>query len=444
MSVQKKLFIFIAPILFGAATTASAMDLMASYKLAVEQDPQLRAAHYKHDATKETLRQAWAKFLPVATADAEFGQNFQDVISSEVKVYSKDTTDFFSKQYSAQITQPLFHLENFHTLAQAKATLNKADMEQLMEEQDLIARTTVIYFGILAAQDTLKSTKAEESALARHCTLAMEKSSNGLIALTELYDAQARLDGIKADRIEAERILDTSIQAFMEITGVPVADINTMKTVFPIMNPDPDDVEKWVATGHIKNLPLIIKRFEAIAFSEEVGRQESGHYPTLDLVTKWNRNDAGGSLYGGASDVNTFQVLGRLTVPLYSGGMTSSKVTEAIALYRKASQEIIKQDRLAVRQIRDFYHGMKSSANRVAALAKSIKSQTLVLDAKERGYKSGLYDTLSVLDALKELSLSQKNYAKARYDYVVNSVKLKQAAGILTIDDIKIINSWLN
>lgn len=444
MTARTTRSIFMACLLLGSTTAAAAMDLMASYRLAVEQDPQLRGAQYKHDAARETLRQAWAKFFPVATADAEFVHNFQDVIRSDNDVYAKTKTDYPSKQYSAQITQPIFRLENFATLAQAEATLNKSDMEQLLEEQDLLARTTIAYFSILAAQDTLQSIRTEESALKKHYTLASEKNKNGLIPLTELYDAQARLDGVQADKIEAERVLDVSIQAYMEITGIPAADLRPMKKVIPIGNPSPDDVEQWVEAGRMKNLPLLVKRFEALEFSEEVERQKSGHYPTLDLVSRWNRDDTDGSLYGGGSDVNTFQVLGRVTIPIYSGGLTSSKVSEALALHRKAGQDVIKQERVAVRQIRDFYYGMKSSASRVGALDKAIKSHALVLDAKERGYKSGLYDTVSVLDAMKDLSLSQKDYAKARYEYVVNSVKLKQAAGVLNIEDIRLINSWLN
>jgi len=426
------------------ASPAAGKDLLSYYTIAVEQDPQLRAAQFKHQATKETLRQAWAKFLPTITTDAEYTQNYQDVISTENNVYKVGGANYLSQQYSAQLTQPLFHPESFFTLSQAKVTVKKSDMELLLAGQDLLVRITELYFGVLMAQDTLKSINAEESALEMHSTLALKKSNNGLIPMTELLDAQAKLAAVKADKIESERILDTSIQAFMEITGVPSSDINEMKPDIPIMNPAPNDVDPWVETGRAKNLALVIKRLEAEEYSKDIGRQKSGHYPTLDLVTRWNWNDTDGSLYGGGSVVNTFTILGRVTIPVYSGGATNSKIREAVALYDKASQEVIRQERLAIRQIRDFFHGMKSSASKVAALAKSIEAQSLVLDAKEQGFASGLYNTVDVLDAVKDLFVYRKNYAKARYEYVVNSVRLKQSAGILTADDITTINSWLN
>jgi outer membrane protein len=419
-------------------------DLMSYYNIAVEQDPKLRGARYKHDAVKETLRQAWAKFLPMVSAEANAGQTSQDVISSENQVYAKEKTEYFSQRYSAQVVQPLFHLEHFHTLSQAEVTLNKGDMELLLEEQDLLARVTELYFGVLMAIDSLQSIQEEETALEMHLKIAEEKHRKGLIALTDLQDAEARLDVVTAQKIDGERILNTSIQAFMEVTGAVSIDVNAMTPTAPINNPSPDNVETWVETGRIKNPPLIIKRLEAKEYNYEVKRQKAGHYPTVDLVSRGNWDDEGGSLYGGGSVVNSFEVMGKITVPLYSGGMTESKVQEALALEQKTLQEVVQLDRQAVRQIHDFFFGVKSAIKKVGALAKTVKSQSLLLEAKSRGYDSGLYDTSTVLDAAKDLAVEKRNYAKARYDYVVNLIKLKQSAGTLTVDDLKTINTWLH
>jgi len=437
--------LFITLILFNLIPSLSeGADLISYYNLAVKQDPKLQAARFKHDAVKETLRQAWARFLPMVSAEANVGQTAQDVISSENQVYAREKTDFFSQRYSAQVVQPLFHLEHFHTLSQAEVTLNKGDMELLLEEQDLLARVTELYFGVLMAIDSLQSIQEEETALEMHLMIAEEKHRKGLIALTDLQDAEARLDVVIAQKIEGERILNTSIQAFMEVTGAVSIDVNAMTPTAPLKNPSPDNVDTWVKTGKIKNPPLMIKRLEAKEYNQEVKRQKAGHYPAVDLVSRWNWDDEGGSLYGGGSVVNSFEVMGRITVPLYSGGMTESKVREVLALEQKTLQEVVQLERQAVRQIHDFFLGVKSSIQKVGALAKSVKSQSLLLEAKTRGYDSGLYDSSTVLDVAKDLAVEKRNYSKARYDYVVNLIKLKQSAGTLTVDDLSAINTWLH
>lgn len=419
-------------------------DLLNYYNLALKEDPKLRAAYFKHDAVKETLRQAWARFLPTVSAEATAGQTSQDVINSDIEVYKSKKSDYFSQRYSAQVVQPLFHLEHFHTLSQAEVTLNKGDMELLMEEQDLLSRVTELYFGVLMAIDSLQSIREEETALEMHLKIAEVKLKRGLVALTDLHDAEARLDVVRAQKIDGERILNTSIRAFMEVTGAVAIDVNAMNGAAPLANPTPDDVETWVETARIKNPSLVIKRLEAQEYNHEVKRQRAGHYPAVDLVSRWNYDDEGGSLYSGGSVVNSFEVMGRVSVPLYSGGMTESKVREVLALEQKSLQDVVQQERLAVRQIHDYFHGMKSSVQKVRALAKSVKSQTVLLEAKTRGYDSGLYDTSAVLDVAKDLAVEQRNYAKARYDYVVYLIKLKQTAGTLTIDDLNTVNNWLH
>jgi len=434
--------VLLAAVLSPASSVGA--DLMNYYKLALEQDPKLRAAHFKHDATKETLRQAWAGFLPTVSAEATLGETSQNVISSDNMVYAKEKTDFFSQRYSAQVVQPLFHLEHFHTLSQGKATLDKGDIELLMEEQDLMARVTELYFGVLMAIDSFRSIQEEETALAMHLKVAEGKYKKGLIALPDLRDAEARLDVVKAQKIEAGRVVHVSVEALMEVTGTTVADVDKMAATATIDNPSPYDVNTWVETAKIKNPPLLMKRLEAQAYNQEVKRQRAGHAPSVDLVGRWNYDDEGGSLYGGGSVVNSYEIMGRLTVPIYSGGMTTSKVREALALEQKTLQEVVQQERQVVRQIHDFFYGVTSSVEKVEALAKSVKSQSLLLEAKSKGYDSGVYDTSAVLDAAKNLAVERRNYAKARYDYVVYLVKLKQAAGTLTTDDLMAVNAWLH
>ncbi|MDL2321931.1 TolC family outer membrane protein [Desulfosarcina sp. OttesenSCG-928-B08] len=426
------------------AQTARAMDVMEAYELALAQDPQLRAAHFQHDAVRETVRQAWANFLPDVNASVEIGHVFQDVVDSDNRVYAQERADYLSKQYTIQLVQPVFYLQHFYTLSQSKTTLNRADFELLAAEQYLLLRVADAYFSILLAQDEITALQEEEAAIRLHYQVASEKNKKGLAPLIDVYDAEARLEEVLAERVEAERVLASAKEGLAEIVGDYPICVNPMKPGFHPLSPDPDELESWLGISRIKNAVLLIKRLESMEYAEEIKRQRSAHVPTVELIGRWNRDDTDGSLYSGGSTVNSFQVMGRVSIPLYSGGIIESRVRESIALYQKALKEVISQERQAVRQVTDAFYGTKSAARRALAAEKSIKSQTLSLEARKIGYQAGRYDSLSVLDAIRDLATDKKNFNTFHYQHIIEFMKLKYQAGGLTVSDLEQINAMLD
>ena len=213
--------------------------------------------------------------------------------------------------------------------------------------------------------------------------------------------------------------------------------------VIPLIAPLPDDMEGWVSAARTQNINILVKEKDLEVARKEVDRQSSGHYPTLSLVGRWNRDDQDGSLYGGGSDVERWEGLVELKIPLFNGFATSSKIREARLLVKAAEEELEKEIRSVTRESKAAFLGIKSSIENIKALRQAMVSNQSALDAKKEGFKAGLFPSLAVTDAERDLYQTKQEYAKSQYEYIIYSLRLKNAVGLLSQDDISIVNNWL-
>ncbi len=415
----------------------SAAGLTEIFQLAQKNDPTFQAAYFKNQGIKEQQRQALAQMLPTLAGSAETGQTYQDIKSSDNSVFEVGKTDFSSTIYGLTLTQPLFHWESIVGLQRAKAEALRSEAEYQIAAQDLVIRAADLYMKVLAAQDQLAFARAEQSAVDQHFELASNKFKKGLVPITDLHDAKARKATVSAQTIEAENLLNDALQALQEITGESVTGVDALQPDIPLAKPDPADLDTWIKAALRQNPAIQLQKYAVEVADKEIEKQNSGHYPTLDLVGRFNNEDTQGSTFGGGSNMDTSEVLLKLNVPLYQGGMVSSRVREAEHQRSVARQELIRQNRAIERQTRGAFLGVKSAINRVEALHQSVAANKLALEAKQEGFLSGLYSSLAVLDAERDLYLTKQEYAKARYDYLLNSLKLKKAADNLTGADLQ-------
>ena len=424
--------------------SVQAAGLVDVYREAQNSDPSFNAAYFQLLAIKEGRKQAIALLLPSLSASAEYMQTDQDIVSSDNDYYGSGNTDFDTTSYGLTLTQPIFHWDSIVGLKQSKAASQKAEIEYVLAQQELVIRVVDLYLKALAAQDQLDFAQAEQLAVEKHFELASGRHEMGLIPITDLHDAKARQATTRAETIAAQNQLDDAFQALEEITGTTVTDLNVLRGEIPLLSPEPTDLATWIG-GALEQNPAIELQQQALKVaSQEVRRQGAGHYPTLDLVGRYNNEETDGSLFGGGSEVETTEFLLQLNVPLYQGGAVSSRVREAKYQASVAGQMLIKEQRGVTRQVRAAYLGVNSALNRIEALQQSVVSNQLALDAKQEGFMSGLYTSLAVLDAERDLSLVSIDYAQARYDYILNSLKLKLAVGTLNGDDLLAIEQWFN
>ena len=421
-----------------------AEDLMEVYRKALLNDPQILGAQYAHTAAGEMVKETAGRMLPQLGFEYSRSKTAQDVKTSSNFLQPVGKKDYLTKDYSLTLTQPLFNWAIYTGYRQAKADVLRADAEFASKQQDLILRTAERYLETLAAADESGFTEAEKVAVQRQLDLVQGMMSGGMARKTELYDAQARYASVEASEISANSARDDKLQALREMVGELSGVLATLKDDLKLVYPEPRDPENWMQAAINQN-PRVVSLSRTVDASRyDVSLQKAGHMPTLDLTARLNDRNADDSVgLGGPSETATKDIMLRLNIPIYQGGIVSSRTRRSEQLHQKALQDLIEMQRAVQRAARASYFGIISAISKVDALAKSVSSQELALQSKQQGYRSGLYTGLDVLDAQRDAYAAKRDYSRARYDYLLNSLRLKHAVGTLNEADIEGINLWL-
>jgi outer membrane protein len=433
----------IAFVALAAATGARAEGMLEIYRLAVQNDPRLAAARFDHEASGKATRAALAGLLPTVIADAEKTTERQNILSSQNAVIGAGFSKFPIDVWTLTVTQPIFKLVAWERLNQAEAGEKQALAQRIAAEQALMVRVATTYLAVLAAQDNLSFATAERTSIGQQLQLAKERVARGLATVVNLHDAQARFAQTEAQEVDAKNTLDDAQQAMREIIGTLPRSYAPLKEEIPVARPDPENVDQWIDTAVKQNPGLEAKRQAGEVAQQEMRKQRAGYAPTLNLVGTYANRKQGGTLFGGGSHVETTDLSLKLNVPFYEGGSTTALTEEAALRWSKALQEVEAEQRAVDRQTRAAYLGVVGALSRVQALQQGVISQQSALKAKQESYRAGLLTLLAVLDAERDLYFVRRDYAKARYDYLVNRLKLKQATGSLADTDLEAIDRLL-
>ncbi len=426
-----------------APLPARSETLQEVYDLARQSDPRFRSAQSEARAIGMALDQAKAGFLPTVKLDFERTKTRQRIIESQNPIFGAGSTTFPTKSDTLSINQPIFRKDLIARLEQARAVVQQAEFSVLAAEQDLQIRTTAAYLSVLAAADSLALAQAERAAVGKVLDLARERLKMGLGTITNQYDAAARFAVTQAREVEASNKLRDARQGLKEITGKVVETAQSLKDEFALETPNPASVEQWVESAMAQNLGLRAKTAAVEVARQEIERQRAGHFPSVNLLLNRNRRDAGSTLFGGGSNVETTDMSLRLTVPIFEGGLTSAVTQEAIYRHQKTQEDVEQERRGVERLTRAAYDGTLGAVNLVQALRQSVVAQQSALEAKEEGLKAGLFALLPVLDAQRDLYLAKRDFEQSRYDYLIYRMRLKQAVGTLAESDIQSVGEAL-
>lgn len=419
------------------APSLHAENLLQVYQLAQQGDPVLRAAEASYRAGLEAKPQGRAGLLPVISADANWNS-----IEGEVNkpLASAGTFDYDTHNWSVSLSQPLFRWDRWAQLKQADAQVAQAEAGYRAAQQATVLRVAEAYFNILSARDGLEFAQAEEKAVAQQLRQTEQRFEVGLSAITDVHEARARYDATIAQAIAARNALDVAHESLHEITGQVVGPLAALTDAMPLLSPTPSSVEQWTEQALQYNLNILASSAAVGVQQREVEKRRAGHYPTLDLVASHQYSD---QLEAGGNESDTDSVSLQLSVPLFSGGGTQSRVRQATQLKNKAQQELEQARRAAVRQTRSAYLNVVAGISQVKAREQALSSAQTALEATRAGFEVGTRTAVDVLDAQQNRYSVQRDYARARYDYLLATLRLKQAAGILSEEDVAQINSWL-
>ena len=442
---------------------AQAEDLVQIYQVARSADPTLAIADANKGATEEGIDQARSALLPQISASVAYdhvdsGLNsvgpFQDAAGNFVLLPQSDTARNRSRPAQAQLTQSLFNWTNWTRLKTSRATAASADSNYDAASQDLFVRTSTAYFGVLTSQDALIFAQANEKALARQLDQAEQRFEVGLSAITDVHNARANHDSSVAQVIQAQNTLDTARESLSQIIGKEFGDLKKLREQLPLEKPTPGDVQSWVDVAVKENPSLAAAQHSLDASEYNISTQRSGHYPTLSasLVRSdtpgWGdtTQGVGGTYFGpfhgnNVSGVTTIGVT--LNVPIYTGGLVSSQVRQAIFQRDAAQDQFELQRRAVVANTRNAYRAVIAGISEVEATKQAVVSAQSSLDATQAGFEVGTRTIVDVLLAQQTLFQAQSAYSQARHAFVLSGLQLKQSAGTIGVKDIEAVNALL-
>ena len=451
-----------------AAFSAQAADLAEVYARALQNDPLIREAEANRLAAGESKPQALSSLLPQLSAGADYtnrdssgeapftGLNADGDI---VSLVGRSDVDTETTGWDVTLRQSIFRWENWVSLKRADKEVAQAEVDYQAAQQDLILRTSEAYFNVLAAKDTLTAAEATYEALGRQLEQAEKRFEVGLIAITDVQDSKAAYDSATAAVIQAKRNLATQREFLRELTGDTFDTLSKPGERLALAAPDPANEDQWVDRAMEQNLRLASSRLAAEITRDNISFQRGGHYPTLDFyITRGNSDVTGDRRFAfddpitgspvatinpldSNTDDTTYGV--QFTLPIYSGGAVSSRVRQAEYQHRAARERLERTARETERSTRDAYLGVVAEMSRVQALQQAVESARVALQATEAGYEVGTRTTVDVLDARRRLFEAETNYARSRYDYLLNVLRLKGAAGVLDPNEVASVNAKL-
>jgi outer membrane protein len=432
-----------------AAPAANAVDLVGVHDLALKNDPRLRAAEYRREATGENKTQARANLLPNLGLSGTMTQGTTKVSVAGTKISDTDTDN---ENYGVTLRQSLYRQANYETLDVARAQISQAEAVYQIAFEDFLVRVASSYFQVLTLTDGVTFAEAEEKAFQRQYEQAEQRFEVGLTAVTDVHEARASYDNARARAIVARNNLADAKEALRELTGEYFEDYDKLQDTLPLVEPEPANPEDWVGIA-LAHSPVVMSAQAGVEVADSNMRlQRAGHFPTLDLVASYNdftnnkyviRNDFQQPIGTTSLGMKDSQIQLVLNVPLYQGGVVSSRTRQAGYLLDASSQDLDDQQRATVRQTRNAYRGVIGSIQEVEAFGQALISAESALEATQAGFEVGTRTIVDVLIAEQRYYQAQRDNSTARHSYIINHLRLKAVAGLLSSEDLRVVNQLL-
>jgi outer membrane protein len=431
----------------AVSACAVSADLYEIFKRGLANDASYAAARAAWQAAQEKLPQGLALLLPSAqlSGNTQYNDRRLDFRASPVVPDTPGQHDRFnSNSLSVSVTQPLYRAQNRIQYDQAKVQVAQADAQLTAAYQDLILRIAQAYFDILLAQDNVELAGAQKTAIGEQLAQAKRNFEVGTATITDTHEAQARYDLITAQEIAALNDLESRKRALQQIIGEIAPAISPLGPRFELADPAPSTMEAWVDLALENSLQVQIQKAAEEFAAKEVERNRAAHHPTLDAVASYTNSGTGSGINSGPGQDSQTGVLGlQLAMPLFQGGAISSRVREAISNLERARQDLETARRTAALNTRQAFLGVTSGIAQVRALQSAVVSSQSQLDSTRLGQEVGVRTGVDVLNAQQQLFQARRDLAQARYNYILNSLRLKASSGRLSEDDVAFVSRWL-
>lgn len=420
-------------------TMAQSTDLLSLYQKAENYDAQTFAAQAAYLAEQEGQNLSSAALLPSINASANLAHtNANNTYGS--------TDTYKTRNYTVSLTQPLFDLPSWYSVNSSEQNTLRAQADYVSAQQNLMLNVASAYFRVLREQENLRSDQSQEAAVKRQYEQAKEQFDVGLIAITDVHEAKASYDASQTGRIRSEGNLTIARENLARITGEFSEELHVLNADFPITMDNSVSAEQWVESAMANSLEIKIANYALKAAEASLQSQQAQHLPTLKLTASYGDTQFGNSNSlprpNGNNESSDIALV--LNLPLYSGGATQAGIRQIRHQVAQAKHLLSSAQRQAKIETRTEYINLTTNIQTVESLQQNIVSRESALEATREGYKVGTRNIVEVLDAERNYFTALRDYANARFDFVESSLRIKRAAGTLSVDDLAQLNAWLS
>lgn len=415
---------------------STAENLQNVYQLALKKDPAVLKSAAQRDAAKANIDISRANFLPsIGLSTGISYATGEQVLQNGAKVRGNGT----SGSAGVNLKQTIFDWTDWSNLSTAEKQALQAQTAYNAAQQGLIFRVSQAYFGVLSATDDVTFITAEKRAVERQLLQTKERFAVGLTAITDVHDAQAQFDSVVAREINAMNQLESAKQVLQEITGNYHSSLDPLNTTrFAAKAPVPTEANDWIKIAEEKNFDLQIRKLAVEIAQNNIDVADAGHYPKVDLTASAGLKDSNSELPTDSESIGI-----NMTMPLYAGGAITAGSEVQRANFVATSEDLELGHRSVLRQVRTSFNSVGAAIASIKALEQAVVSAESALKATEAGFEVGTRTIVDVLISTRNLFDARRNLTKARYDYILSVLALKQAAGTLTEDDLALVNQAL-
>ena len=438
----------VACVMLTWAGSSAAANLLDVFKEAKANDAPYASARAALDAGRERFPQGRALMLPTlnATGNSTYSDNAVKQIAPGPTAGIPVARDFHTNAWTLTLTQPLYRWQNWIQMEQSEFQVAQAEAQFNQATQDLIVRVAQAYFDVLAAENSLAFIRAQKTAISEQLAQAKRNFEVGTATITDTNEAQARFDLSVSQEIAAQNDLEIRKRTLQQIIGRFPDDLAPLRATFSLNPPEPNRMEDWVEAAQRQSFPVRIQEAATEIAEREVRRNRAGHLPTVDVVATYGNNVSTGSATsasGGGTEVRSTTLGLQVTLPLYAGGAIDSRVRESMANYERARADLENSRRQAALSARQSFLGVTNGMAQVRALEQAVTSSETALASNKLGYEVGVRINIDVLNSQQQLFSTRRDLSRARYDTIVNGLRLKAAAGTLNEADLETVNSLL-
>ena len=421
------------------APTANAEDLLTVYMQAKESDPQISAAEAGYLATLEKRPQALAALRP----SVKLSGSSSYTLSQSWTNYTDTGAGLANSTYSLSLTKPLYRRQINEQIAQTDIVIAQAKESLLAQQQNLISRVAEAYFSYLNARDSAKFSRSEAVAIERQYNQVKAYFEAGRSAITDVKESQARYDEARANVALSDQNVEIALESLQTLTGRYYKILRGASDTTPLVVPAPKDIKAWTDAALQNNKSIKVAQYAVEIAQKSVDIARAGKKPTLDFFANHDGSISRGKNTSDSESVSASLGI-QFSMSLYDAGNADAAIREARYNFHKALQELESSKRTATQSVRTYYLNIITGLSQLQALKRSLESNEVADKATQEGFRVGTRTAVDVLNSLRGTYSAQRNYSSARYTFLLNTIRLKQAAGTLSEQDLASLSRILN